>query len=292
MEEKIRKYLGWKGTYAHRASINYKIYLNHFVRVCGDKALEVYDGNDITKYHSWLEDHYGSSSVHYAMIVLKNFFGYYKLQDFKCLSPKLIRLPRIIIKSHRAITEGEYNRIKDIIPTNEFLFLRDTICIRMLWETGVRVSELCDLDISQIDENKISAIISTKKTGEKRAIVWSAETHELLMKYLPIRMELEKQNGASSLFVGRNRNTGWSKRITSKTVERRVKYYVGRAGIKEKITPHSFRHGWAHKRRDNNAPLAFIQKGLGHISPVSTFIYQQYDDQEFIARASQYLKPA
>lgn len=292
MEAKIRGYLEWKGTYAHRASINYKIWLNHFVTVCGDKAIEDYSTSDVVKYHRWLEVHYSSCSTQYAMIVLKSFFKYFRLRDCKCLSPELIRLPRINIKSHRAVTEGEYKRIINEIPTNEFLFLRDAVLIRLLWETGVRVSELCDLDITHIDENKTSTIIYTKKTGNKRAIVWSAETHYLLMKYLTMRMELEKINGASALFVGRTINKRWSLRLTTRTVERLVRQYVNWAGIKEKITPHSFRHGWAHKRRDNNAPLAFIQKGLGHVNPISTFVYQQYDDKEFMENARQYLKTA
>lgn len=292
MHEKIQAYLEWKATYAHRASINYKIWLNHFLSVCGEKSIEDYSSTDVVKYHRWLEVHYGSYCIQYAMIVIKNFFQYYKLNNYNCLSPSLIRTPRINAKSHRAITEEEYKRIVDVIPTNEFFHLRDSILIRLLWDTGVRVSELCDLDITQIDENKASAIISTKKTGKKRVIVWSEETQQLLMKYMLIRLELEKQNGAASLFVGWKKGKGWSSRLTTRSVERRLKYFVSKAGIKEKITPHSFRHGWAHKRRDNNAPLAFIQKGLGHSSPISTFIYEQYDDTEFMKSARGYLKAA
>src|ERR1035437_990113 len=179
MHEKIQEYLEWKATYAHRASINYKIWLHHFVKVCGDKAIEDYRSTDVSNYHKWLETNYGSYCIQYGMIVIKNFFLYYKLNNYNCLSPALIRTPRINVKSHRAITEEEYKRVVDIIPTNEFLFLRDSILIRLLWDTGVRVSELCDLDLTQINENKPSAIISTKKTGKKRAIVWSEETHQL-----------------------------------------------------------------------------------------------------------------
>ena len=292
MQEKIIEYLEWKGTYAHRASINYKIWLLHFVKVCGDKAIESYTTSDVVKYHRWLEINYSSYSVQYAIVIIKNFFMYFKLNNCHCLSPALIRIPRIHIKSHRAITEDEYNKLIDIIPVNEFTFLRDSIMIRLLWDTGVRVSELCDLDIAQIAEGKTSALITTKKTGKKRTIIWSQETHELLMKYMPMRLQLEKQTGAMGLFVGKNQNRVWSKRLTTRAVERRVKYYVTTAGIKEKITPHSFRHGWAHKRRDQNAPLAFIQKGLGHLNPISTFVYEQYSDPDFEKVARSYLKAA
>ena len=291
MNEKLKLYLDWKGTYAHRASINYRIWLERFVQICGEKNLEEYDIRDIVKYRKWIETHYSSYCTQFAIVIIKNFFQFYKYQNCNCISPSLIRIPRVTAKSHRAITEKEFNKIISVIPSNEFLFLRDLVMIRLLWDTGVRVSELCDLDITNIDENKTSAIISTKKTGKKRIIVWSQETHNLLLKYMPIRLELHKINKSTALFIGTEKGKGWSVRLTSRSVQRRVMFYVNRAGIKEKITPHSFRHGWAHKRRDQNAPLAFIQRGLGHLNPVSTFIYEQYCDNEFENRAMNYLNP-
>jgi len=290
MNEKLKLYLDWKGTYAHRASINYKIWLERFVQLCGQKNIEEYDVSDIVKYRKWLESHFSSSSTQFAIVVIKNFFQFFKFQNCACISPSLIRIPRVNPKSHRAITETEFNKIISVIPSNEFLFLRDLVMVRLLWDTGVRVSELCDLDITNIESEKQSAIISTKKNGKKRIIVWSKETHELLLKYMPIRLELHKIHKTTSLFIGTEKGKGWSLRLTPRTVQRRVLFYVNKAGINEKITPHSFRHGWAHKRRDQNAPLAFIQRGLGHLNPISTFIYEQYCDNEFELSAKGYFR--
>jgi len=292
MQDKIRLYLCWKATYATRASVNYRIWLERFLEVCGEKNLEEYDIKDFVKYKNWLETQYTSYSIQYATVIIKNFFNFYKQQDFICLSPGLIKTPRINAKSHRAVTNEEYEKIISIVPHNEFRPLRDLVAIRMLWDTGVRVSELCDLDLTQIAENKRSTVILTKKTGKQRIIVWSEETHYYLMKYMGIRIELQNVNKASALFVGWIHGKGWSSRMNSRTVQRMIKYYANRAGIKERITPHSFRHGWAHYRRDQNAPLAFIQRGLGHNSPVSTFIYEQYSDNEFVGNAQKYLKMA
>lgn len=292
MKEKIKTYLAWKGTYAPRASINYKLWLNYFVEVCGDKPIEEYDSSDVVKYQAWLESRYKSYSVKYAIIILKNFFKFYKHQDYKCLESWLIKTPTIQVKSHRAVTEDEFVRIVSVVPKNTFISIRDLVIIRLLWDTGMRLSELTDLDITHINESKHSTIILTKKAGIKRMVIWSKETHQLLIRYIGMRLKLEKTNGASALFVGKGKNKTWSLRLTARSVERKVKYYIDKAGIKERITPHSFRHGWAHKRRDQNAPLAFIQRGLGHISPVSTFIYQNYHDWEFEKSAKKYLKAA
>lgn len=293
MKEKIIEYLNWKATYALRASTCYKKWLEYFIELCGDKPVETYSISDIIRYHQWLENRFSSYCTQFAMVVIKNFFTYCKYNNIHCLSPELIRLPRVRPKSHRAVTEEEYKKIIASIPENDFLRLRDLVIIRLLWDTGMRVSELSDLSTSDIHPNKNSTVINTKKTGKPRMVVWSDETHHLLLKYFSIREELEKNSNSSSLFIGKTPGgKGWKGSLSVKAIQRYVKEYAAKAGIKAKVTPHSFRHGWAHKRRDQNAPLAFIQRGLGHNHPVSTFVYEQYDDKEFLQNARGYLQPA
>lgn len=290
MKEKICEYLNWKGTHAPKAAINYRLPLERFVEVCGEKLLEQYNVSDVVKYHFWLKNHFSPYHITYSMTVLKSFFYFFREQlNYNCLSPSIIKFKRERANSHRAILEEEYKKIIAEIPTNEFVSLRDSLIIRLLWDTGVRVSELCDLNISQIDPHKRSALINTKKTKNQRIILWSEETHQLLMKFLPIRLELEKRHRTDSLFVGLKGKEGWSIRLTTRTVQRIVHQYSAQAGIIAKVTPHSFRHGWAHKRRDQNAPLSFIQRGLGHCHPISTFVYEQYSDPEFVNYANSFL---
>ncbi|HZF99648.1 MAG TPA: tyrosine-type recombinase/integrase [Chitinophagales bacterium] len=272
--------------------MTYKIWLNRFLEVCGTKPLEAYTVSDFVKYNGWLEGRYNPYTVQFATIVIKNFLSFCKAQNYACVSPTLIRLPTVSAKSHRAVTPEEFNRIVAEIPSKGFLPLRDTVIIRMLWDTGVRVSELCNLDVSQIDDTKRTTVIQTKKRGKKRVIVWSEETHALLIRYMEERLRLDKCKQLSALFVGWMKNEQWSTRLNTRSVQRIIKHYADRAGIKVKVTPHSFRHGWAHVRRDRNAPLAFIQRGLGHVSPLSTFVYQQYNDEEFERNADGYLKAA
>jgi site-specific recombinase XerD len=293
MENKICAYLEWKGIHSPKASIMYKSWLKRLIEVCGDKPIEEYTITDIVHYQSWLKTRFSPYSLQYATVVIKNFFQFYRDQNYRCLPPSLIKRKKVKAKSHRAIREEEFEKMVSIIPENEFKFLRDLIIVRMLWDTGVRVSELCDLDITQIDTNKPCTVIATKKTINMRTIVWSEKTHQLLLKYMPIRTELYKHNKASALFVGQqNNNSSWNMRLSTRSVERIIKYYSNKAGIIEKVTPHSFRHGWACMRRDQNAPLSFIQRGLGHLNPVSTFIYEQYSDLDFERSAKAYFSHA
>ncbi|MFA6924723.1 MAG: site-specific integrase [Bacteroidales bacterium] len=292
MEKYIEEYLDWKGIHSPKASIAYKSWLIQFIRVCGSKPIEEYRITDIVYYQKWIKAHYSSYSLEYASVIIKNFFQYFRDQNYTCLPPSLIKRKKGHAKSHRAIKEEEFEKIVSIIPDNDFWNLRDLLVIRMLWDTGVRVSELTDLNVSQIDVENLAAVISTKKTANKRIIVWSERTQQLLIKYLTMRSEIPENKDALALFVGKVNNMSFNPRLSTRSVERIVKYYSNKAGIVERVTPHSFRHGWAHKRRDMNAPLSFIQKGLGHMNPVSTFIYEQYSDMDFERNAKAYLRQA
>jgi site-specific recombinase XerD len=159
MQEKIKKYLEWKGTYAPRACVNYKIWLVRFIQVCGIKPLAQYELADYIRYSKWIESHYSSYCIQYSTVVIKNFFKFYRDQDEKCMSPSLIKIPRFRANSHRAITEEEYNKIIAEIPNNNFLSLRNLLIIRLLWDTGVRVSELCELNVPQVNEINHSCVI-------------------------------------------------------------------------------------------------------------------------------------
>lgn len=294
MQEKINEYLDWKGSYAPRASINYKIWLTLFQKVCGDRPIEEFELKDIVKYMEWLKANYKPCSVQFATVVIKNFFQFFKDKNFHCLSPKFIRLPKITVNNHhRAVKLDEFETIVSILPKgDDFRSLRDSLIIRMLWDTGMRVSELTDMDITQIDPKKCNAVISTKKTGRNRIIVWSEDTHKNLLQYIALRKKIPNLMKPLALFVNYNPTDQTYQRVSSRCVQRVVKKYSDRAGIRGKVTPHSFRHGWAHKRRDMNASLAFIQKGLGHRSPNTTFIYMEYNDRDFEDNAQTYLQAA
>src|SRR4030095_1623554 len=188
MKEIIKTYLEWKASYAQRAAVNYRIWLERLVLICGDKELKDFSLSDYLIFKKWVETRYNPYTVQFATIIIKNFLNFCKMQNMECLSPTFIKLPRVFAKSHRALSEPEFESIIKMIPDREFGQLRDLVMIHLLWDTGMRVSELTDLDLTQIEEKQPCTQINTKKTGLKRTIVWSDKTHILLIKYLKLRI--------------------------------------------------------------------------------------------------------
>jgi site-specific recombinase XerD len=283
MYEKIKEYLSWKETHAERASVTYKKPLMQFVEISGELQLEEYVIKDVVAYSKWMKAFYAPATIRYALIVLKDFFGFYKEQGYECLSPKLIKLPKKKpANSHRAVKEAEVKQMIAVVEGDSFISLRNKLILIMLWNTGVRVTELCRLNIADIDIAREETLIGTEKRDILRIIMWEPSTHALLVKYIDAHKKHFGNKLVTPLFLD-TRARKIITPITSRTIERIVKYYADKAGITRKTSPHSFRHGWAQLRRDRGLPLSFVQKGLGHAHPVSTMIYQQYSDPEFVS---------
>lgn len=280
-QSEINDFLNWKATHAPRASVNYRIWLERFRKSVPHKRLKDVTIKQVVEFQLGLEGKYSPYTVQFAMVAIKGLLKFQRMQGKMCLPPELIKSKRAVSRSHRAITEKELCSILEAIPST-YLGVRDGLMLRMLFDTGVRVSELCDMNLTEIDPNKMHTSIITKKNGQRRVIVWSPSTHALLKYYLNARYKISPE---PALFV-----TLYGNRVSPRSVELNLKKYVDAAGLNLKITPHSFRHGWAHLRRDEGAPLAFIQKGLGHMSPSSTFVYEQYHDEDFLEKAQKYLR--
>ncbi len=286
MNKEIENYLAWKGTYATRACNNYRIWLERFNNRT-KKSIGDVNIDDIIKFNSYLKTKFQPTTIQYATIIIKNFFEFHKLQGVSCISPSIIKVPRATACSYQPIVKDECLRLLSEIDTSSFVGLQRNIMVRILYETGIRVSELTDLNVSSINTSNKSAIISTKKTTQKRRIVWGSETNSLLCDFIKIRKSI---NTNPALFIGTKAGGEVSNRITTRSVQRTIKLLCEKAEIVSKITPHSFRHGKAHRILESGGNPKDVQAILGHVNPVSSFVYLQWNDMEFEKRARMFVE--
>jgi site-specific recombinase XerD len=281
-------YLGYKMTYTQVAYSRYGDWLNMF-----EKVIEKEEGDvtidDILQFKLWLQASYAEKSVQFAMSIIRNYFNFLKMSNVPCINPQLIRLPKARANSYPAASLDDYQKILQSIDEfmlqNEFNYLQMHLIIRILGETGVRVSELTSIVIDNINLEKCGAIIDNKKNVNKRWIYWSSSTNELLKRYLPLKEYLNLESG--TLFIN------VKKKITSRVLTRRnvreiIAMCCKKAGI-DHIVPHSFRHGKAHNILENGGNVADVQKTLGHLSPLSSMKYLQYSDKEHERRSKMFL---
>lgn len=274
IQKAIAEYLEWKGSYAPAAAKAYGTCLNKFS--VERSNLEEISQLDVVRFIEKQSIKLKDVTIVWYVNILKDFFGYYRCN----VNPKLIRRPKFTAEPRQYVTEEEFAKMNGVLNEWEFYQLQKKVAINLLWHTGIRVSELCDIDLLDIENSKNSAKIVTKKNKQYRYIMWSGDAHQLLMRYIGTKICLN-QNPA--LFSGREG------RITRRTIERWVKDTAKKAGIERRVHPHMFRHGKAHKMLRNGADLNDVKTILGHRTIVSTQTYTGLFPEEFERMASKYV---
>jgi integrase/recombinase XerD len=151
---------------------------------------------------------------------------------------------------------------------------RNRALLRLLYATGMRVSELCDLAWKDVQprDGGVGQVVAYGKGGKTRVILLPPSVYTDLVH---LREALAGDNfgdeGDISVFVFRSRRTGG--RLTRMQVFRIVQDAAQRAGITKKVGPHHFRHAHASHALDRGAPVHLVQQTLGHASQTTTSRY-------------------
>lgn len=164
--------------------------------------------------------------------------------------------------SHRKLSAAEEAR-------HGLLRLRDQAMLELLYSTGLRVSEACGLDVTDIDRDRYGTpivLVRRGKGGKSREVPLGGAADRALEAYLPARRELAATGAA--LFVN-----AAGERLTPRSVQRMVKRWTIAGGVHANATPHGLRHSFATHLLDEGVDLRSIQELLGHASLSSTQIY-------------------
>ena len=196
-----------------------------------------------------------------------------------------IYTPKLIKKLPVILSVDEIKKIfkQSENTDNELLGLRDRCIIELLYSCGLRVSELCELKINniQFDANVIRFF---GKGNKERIIPLTFYAKEWLEKYLyQSRQILSNRKTSDQKYVFLSNN---GKRLTRAAVWQSIKKYVNAAGITKSVSPHTFRHSFATHLIDGGANLIEIQKLLGHSDISTTEIYvhlsKDFVDSEYM----------
>jgi integrase/recombinase XerD len=167
---------------------------------------------------------------------------------------------------------------------NKILSLRDRCILEMLYSSGLRVSEVCELKINNIQFD-LDLVRFFGKGSKERIIPLTYYARKWLKKYLSeSRKILSSRSKRSSNYVFLS-NNGLS--LTRMAIWLSVKKYVNSAGVLKKISPHTFRHSFATHLIDGGANLVEVQALLGHADISTTEIYTHLS-REFVE--SEYMK--
>ncbi len=208
---------------------------------------------------------------------IKAFFKFLLEEDYRTDNPAtLLEGPKLGLYLPDTLSEDDINRIIDCIDTSTDIGNRNRCILEVLYGCGLRVSELVDLKISNINFKENYIIVEGK--GEKTRLVPLANTTaEFITSYIQTVRNKTKINKKheDTLFLN-SRGTNMSRVIVFII----IKELTQKAGISKSISPHTFRHSFATHLLQNGADLRFIQEMLGHSSITTTQVYTHLKTEE------------
>ena len=265
---------------------NYRLYLERFIEFSGDITVDKITSEQVRRFRLWLNRHLNDSNQSlslitqsYHLIALRGFLTYLSRRDIRSLSADKIILPKTARKQVTFLHYDEVSSLLSQIDLDTEVGLRDRAIIELLFSSGLRVSELVNLNRDHINLNRKEFMVRGK--GQKdRPVFVSKGAAERVSDYLASRHDsLVPLFISYSRFTGQTDTSGDYRRLQSRSIQRMVSHYAKMAGITKHVSPHTLRHSFATDLLMNGADLRSVQAMLGHSNISTTQVYTHVTDQ-------------
>ena len=269
--EEFLKYLEVEKNYSTYTINNYKLDIEQFLIYCDDNEIK-YSNITYPEARTYLNYLYNTkgekaSSVSRKISSIRTFYRYLANHNIENYSFHLLRLPK---KGQRLPKFLEYNELEEIFKVPNLdtpIGKRDALILEMLYATGMRVGELVNIKIDDINHSNMTIKILGKGNKERIAY-YNKITEKRLNDYLNNgRLELLKKPN-DYLFL--NHLGG---KLTTRGVELILDKTIKETSLSKHLTPHMLRHSFATHLLNEGCDLLSVQELLGHASLSATNIY-------------------
>jgi integrase/recombinase XerD len=250
----------------------YRNDLRQFVAFLQDRHVSSYTAIDPDTLHAFqlwlLERRYADTTLARKIAAVRSFLNFLRADGVINLDLAAhLDSPAVGKYLPHAISEQQVEDLLAMPKGDNPAGLRDLSMLRMLWATGMRVSELAALDLTSIDL-QTDTVRCLGKGSKERQIPFGLHAREALVRYLDDgRPYLSRRPEEQALYLNHH-----GERLTRQGFWLILKAYSNAAGI-DKISPHTLRHSFATHLLNNNADLRVVQELLGHSNISTTQIY-------------------
>jgi site-specific recombinase XerD len=278
------EYLEIEQNRSQKTIANYDHYLTRLIDFAGEIKVSDIDTELIRKWRLWLNrlgtnvsDELQKSTQNYHLIALRSFLKFCSKRDIKAMAPDKVELAKTVRKEVTFLNNDEIKLLMEQPDTSILGGLRDRAILELLFSSGLRVSELVNLDKDHINLKRGEFTVRGK--GQKdRPVFISHEASEHIEAYLEKRQDTTKPLFVRYSGSAKVNLSGNFHRLTARSVQRMVSKYALLAGITKHVSPHTLRHSFATDLLMNGADIRSVQAMLGHSNISTTQIYTHVTD--------------
>ncbi|UCC22556.1 MAG: tyrosine recombinase XerC [Planctomycetota bacterium] len=236
-----------------------------------DQLLLSVDVNSVRAYLNFLnEQQYSKATIARKLATLRSFYKFLVKRNQLAANPVMaIRTPKQEKKLPQFLEYEQVKRLLETPPTDNWLGARDRAILETLYSTGIRVSELVGLNMDDVDF--LGEVVHVRGKGKKERIApISSSALQVIQHYMEFRNKKAQSCNFDSkvLFVNKH-----GRRLSTRSVRRKMDKYLKMAGLDPSISPHTLRHSFATHMLNNGADLRSVQELLGHQSLSTTQVY-------------------
>ncbi len=269
---KFLNYLTYEKKYSNLTISNYKRDIEYFFSFLQDKKITNIKNvkyQDIRDYLIHLHNHqYSKKTISRYISSLRTFFKYLYGESAVSSNPMvLVSNPKLDKRLPVFLYTNDLEQLLASPSLDNIYGIRDSLILELLYSTGIRVSELVNIKLKNINFND-KQIKILGKGNKERYVLYGDICSQKLIKYLNNSREILNIKGSEYLILGRN-----GTKLTTRFIELLLKKYQQQANIKINVTPHTLRHTFATHLLDGGADLKTVQELMGHESLSSTQVY-------------------
>lgn len=269
------KYLENEKNYSIETVKGYNDDLDKFYMYLTERNIKEVNYSEIKDYLFYMRSiKFSNKTICRKISSLRSYFKYLMKNNYIKTNPMLlVSSPKVDYRLPNYLNYNELNSLLELPDKSNSLGLRDLLIIELFYSTGIRLSELTNIKISDIDfyENRIKIL---GKGNKERYVYFGDICKNLLKEYIDYsRYKLNKKNN-EYLILNKDGDT-----LTGRGVEYILKKYIKKTDIKGKITPHTLRHTFATHLLNEGADLRSVQELLGHANLKTTSIYTHISNE-------------
>lgn len=218
------------------------------------------------------------STVGRKLAAMRSFYEFSLRKKWITENPaRILSTPKQDKRVPSFLSEEEAATLLNLPASNKPIDARDRAILEVIYATGIRVSELVGIDVSDVHFDE--RLVRVRGKGKKERLVpFGRKAAEALQAYLRVRPSLlEKKMEGPAIFLNYRGD-----RLTTRSVERMVRVYIRKTSVSRKISPHSLRHSFASHLLGRGADLRVIQELLGHSSLATTQKYTHVDLRQLL----------
>jgi len=273
--ENFLEYLKVNKKYSNNTINSYKDDVIEFYNII-DKDIININEDKVRIYLSYLYDKkLNRNTVSRKLSSIRNFYNYlYNMEIVNNNYFKEIHNPKKVQGLPQFLKEEEIDKLFEVPDTKTPLGQRNLLIIEMLYATGVRVSELVNIKIKDIDKYNESIKINGKGSKERIVFYGSFCKHSLDVYLKDGRNKLDKKNN-EYLFLNKNGN-----KLSDRMIRNILNDLIIKAGVNKHVFPHMIRHTFATDMLNSGADLITVKELLGHENIDTTSIYTHITDEQ------------